>query len=368
MANRPTTWIDSGSEAATRVYDWIAGRRDNASDTASFTPAQVALLKRALQESFTVFAKAVDGRLSEIEAQLHASPNETSNAMEHTSIDAIQGEDATVSKAATNLGEHTRSKNYRRSLRRKRARQKHVIQRSMFLQLRPSVDVLKCFDVPDENLPNKRQKLEIVEDGCGLKQRVASREDAFASLAHSQTICATYWDWSIGVHPWYDGTPANLLARQCAAARVLQGVWRKYAERCKMKEHKHLLVEAQPDSGVVFEQDGAPLEQTGKPLAEPSSDSGVEALDAEEVIASVISRLVPFISGPNGSADLLAASWSSESCDYMFRECFLDLAHRNEMLIEADMASTSFPFLSTRDVAAISVASSMQYKTCSCVI
>ena len=103
------------------------------------------------------------------------------------------------------------------------------------------------------------------------------------------------------------------------------------------------------------------MEGDDKTSEDVSSESGAEDVDAEETFATVLSRLIPFISRPSGNSDILQLSCCSESCNFMFNETFLNLVHTNQRLIEGNFSSVSVPFLDTQDRMLLSAASYMHY-------
>ena len=191
MPNR--TWIDF-------LSDVVAGQFTLQDERQPFAPAQREMLQRLLKESFTLFAEEMGSVVGKHITDLRAEVRQVKLDREHSSSCVSQG-DVTPFVQATSPSKATLG----RRLRRKRAKARHTYQKSVLLQLRPTMQIPSPnndFTIPVTTTSATR---------CGQNTVTLSLE-----RLTDHTGVTTL-----------EGISACILKRQCDAVRTLQAWWRR---------------------------------------------------------------------------------------------------------------------------------------------
>ena len=181
-----TTWLDSAS-------DWILGSPSSQSTGSPFSKEQTACLQKALAESFKIFATHVDARMTAIEESLHIHAHKRDNqnvATVHNDLDAAA---IAIEREAASSSMWRTKKNQRRRLRRKQCKNKHVIQRSQLLCLRPTTELADIAKIGAACSPMS------IPDGA-LDERMGKIECSLAELMtwqHSLSAWCSSRDWGL---------------------------------------------------------------------------------------------------------------------------------------------------------------------------
>jgi len=212
------TWIDAAS-------DWIANISVPRDAAQPFTDAQTRLLQELLKQSFTQFASVIADKVGEHLSliKLEIKQIKTQSEMHDPCEVATPGEVATNS--GSRIGSH---KTVTRRERRKRCKNKAAIQRSLFLQCRPSKDIV--------------QQLGIENGVSRFSTALAHRTGEKELLIEANSVAL--------VQRCQGAIPAEKLARECEAVRTIQREWRSFMSvHCGVQPSGHL---SSSDTGDIL--------------------------------------------------------------------------------------------------------------------
>ena len=193
---------------ASQSLEWLTSTLQP--NQAAFSPAQLEVLKTV----FTEFGQALGKTLGEKLCEQRAEMEIKFQCLSQTKSTASQDGVVTGVLEASRFDKHGVSKNQKRNMRRKRAKQKFAIQRSMLLQMRPSADIgeQRCALVSCKLGP------------CYSDGRIIELDKLVPCDVE------TSGDLGVVIAP-LSGTPAGVLAQQCTATKVIQRGWRLYKAR-----------------------------------------------------------------------------------------------------------------------------------------
>ena len=243
------TWLDVAS-------DWVSGSLPCDKTESGFSREQTALLKKALEECFKVFAEHIDARFSRIEDGLVAKvlADDILHGVDECGA-AIVGSFADE-KAAGIISTRTRS---RRNRRKKHLRELRYSRESLL-----ALKLGALMSLPPHD----------------LNQRLLDVE----SLVYSNCMPVNKWETDNAdpgclAQCWTSGISADVLSKQCKASRTLQRAWRRYTSSKSLD----VVFGTQPQNKSY------PHEPTTVKLGvEDGDDSVAQSIASAQVIAEMI--------------------------------------------------------------------------------
>eukprot|EP00928_Gymnodinium_smaydae_P006770 TRINITY_DN12413_c0_g1_i1.p1 TRINITY_DN12413_c0_g1~~TRINITY_DN12413_c0_g1_i1.p1 ORF type:complete len:410 (-),score=34.37 TRINITY_DN12413_c0_g1_i1:210-1439(-) len=174
---------------------------------------------------FEVLVEGLQTKISVLRAELETLKGDR----------VAKGEEATAVREATSHGILRSKRNQDRKKRRRRTRDRVTIQRSLFLQMRPTGAVREdarpaFFDDTATVLATLSQRMDHLENlGAYSCQPLAD-----GMLADEVAYETIVWD------PTWHVVPGRLLARQCRGAFEIQRAWRRYRRRMEVLREENL--------------------------------------------------------------------------------------------------------------------------------
>ena len=199
------TWLDV-------LSDWASSAVSGRPNSSGFSNERSKIMQEAFKQCFTVFAEKVDFRLRATEKELEILQESM----------AGRGGEVTLVEAATNFGKSTSQKNAERKDRRRRTKAKLQFQRSLLLKLRPIAELR-------ENLQRHAS-----EDATITESRVSTTTHLRCIDLNANVTLEGHTTSDVHGRPL--GIPANVLAHQCQAVRLIQKAWRR---RMSLRSHMH---------------------------------------------------------------------------------------------------------------------------------
>ena len=203
-------------------------------------------IKQALSEALMAFGTGISAELKKLEEKIETSENyklQLRQAVKSVDLDKgklrraesymdtnfSQGKEVTAeSREATSPGAKNATRNAARKYRRKRSLAKQTWQRELLLQARPANSLHEV----TADCRAAKGSVELLERISNIEMVVMSRELSEGGFLASGSggVDASYEMYgSVEWGPWQCAVPATELAKQCAAARLLQRTWRRFS-------------------------------------------------------------------------------------------------------------------------------------------